>query len=128
MNILIADDDRVQTLMLSTRLKAKGFEVAVAYDAIQAYTAAIRSLPDAIILDIQMPGGTGVAVLKHLKMSTKTRQIPVIVLTGTIDPSEEPQLKELGVARFLYKPVDLEQLYVALSQLLEKPPDPSSAQ
>jgi len=126
--ILIADDDRVQTLMLSTRLKAKGFEVAVAYDAIQAYTVAIRSLPDAIILDIQMPGGTGVAVLKHLKASTKTSQIPVIVLTGTIDPSEEPRLKELGVARFLYKPVDLEQLYVTLSQLLEKPPARSSAQ
>jgi len=67
-------------------------------------------------------------VLKHLKASTKTSQIPVIVLTGTLDPSEEPKLKELGVARFLYKPVDLEQLYVTLSQLLEKPPARSSAQ
>ena len=125
--ILIADDDRVQTLMLSTRLKAKGFEVAVAYDAIQAYTVAMRSLPDAIILDIQMPGGTGVAVLKHLKASTKTRQIPVIVLTGTLDPSEEPTFRELGVAQFLYKPVDMEQLDLALSQITRKSPDPPPA-
>jgi len=127
MNILIADDDRIQTLMLSTRLKEKGFKVAVAYDAIQAWISAIRGLPDAVILDIQMPGGTGVAVLKQLKMSTKTRHIPVIVLTGTIDPGDEPKLMELGVDRLLYKPVDLEQLYLALSQLLPKSPDPSSA-
>jgi DNA-binding response OmpR family regulator len=126
MNILIADDDRIQTLMLSTRLKAKGFDVVVAYDAIQAYATAIRSRPDAIILDIQMPGGTGVAVLKHLKASSKTNQIPVIVLTGTIDPSEEPRLRELGVAQTLYKPVDLEQLYLALSQFAEKAPDSSA--
>jgi len=126
MKILIADDDRVQTLMLSTRLKAKGFKVAVAYDAVQAWISAIRGLPDAIILDIQMPGGTGIAVLKQLKMSTKTSQIPVIVLTGSIDPSAEPKLQELGVDRFLYKPVDLEQLELALSQFAEKPPGPSS--
>jgi len=126
MNILIADDDRIQTLMISTRLKARGFNVVVAYDAIQAYTAAIRSLPDAIILDIQMPGGTGVSVLKHLKASAKTSQIPVIVLTGTLDPSEEPELRELGVAQFLYKPVDLEQVYFALSQLVDKDRDASA--
>ncbi len=127
-SILIADDDKIQTLMLSTRLKAKGFRIAVAHDAVQAWMSAIRSLPDAIILDIQMPGGTGIAVLKQLKMSSKTRKIPVIVLTGTIDPGDEPKLKELGVDRLLYKPVDLEQLDLALSQLMEKDPDPSSAQ
>ncbi|HUZ46224.1 MAG TPA: response regulator [Terriglobia bacterium] len=126
-NILIADDDRVQTLMLSTRLKAKGFKVAVAYDAIQAWISAIRSLPDVIILDIQMPGGTGIAVLKQLKMSSKTSHIPVLVLTGTIDPGDEPRLKELGVSQVLYKPVNLEQLDLALSQFVKKPLDPASA-
>ena len=100
--------------------------MVVAYDAIQAYTAAIRSLPDAIILDIQTPGGTGISVLKHLKASAKTSQIPVIVLTGTLDPSEEPKLQELGVAQFLYKPADLEQVYLALSQLVDKDRDTSA--
>jgi DNA-binding response OmpR family regulator len=127
MKILIVDDDRVRILRLSTRLKAKRFKVDMAYDAIQAWTSAIRSLPDAISLGIQTPGGTGFAVLKQIKMSTKTRQITVIVLTGTIDRSEEPKLKELGVARLLYKPVDLEQLDLALSQLPKKFSDPPSA-
>jgi len=57
MTVLVADDDRVQALMLSTRLKARGFRVTLAYDAILAWMSAIQTLPDVIILDIQMPGG-----------------------------------------------------------------------
>ena len=118
MTVLIADDDRVQTLMLATRLKAKGLKVTVAYDAIQAWIAAIQTLPDLIILDIQMPGGTGIAVLTQLKASTKTSQIPVIVLSGSIDPQIVPKVKDLGADEFLTKPVNLDALYLALSRLL----------
>ena len=118
MKILVADDDRVQTLMLSSRLKEKGFKVTVAYDAIQAWMAAIKTQPDAIILDIQMPGGTGVAVLKQLKASTKTSQIPVVVLSGSIDPKAASMVKDLGADEFLNKPVDMNLLYRTLSLLL----------
>ena len=118
MRILIADDDRVQTVMLSTRLKEKGFKVDVAYDAIQAWMSAIKTRPDAIILDIQMPGGTGVAVLKQLKASSKTCQIPVVVLSGTIDPKAASTVKDLGADEFFPKPIELESLYRTLCQLL----------
>jgi two-component system phosphate regulon response regulator PhoB len=121
--VLLADDDRVQTLMLSTRLKAKGFKVTVAYDAIQAWMAAIKTLPDVIVLDIQMPGGTGIAILKQLKTSTKTCQIPVIVLSGSIDPQIAISVKDLGADEFLPKPVDLDQLYRALSRLVGNTPE-----
>ncbi len=119
MNILIADDDRVQTHMLSSRLKVKGFKVTVAYDAIQAWIAAIRTLPDAIILDIQMPGGTGFAVLKQLKSSEKTKQIPVVVVSGSIDPQAVETVKALGANHYLSKPVDMPSLFSCLSSLLE---------
>ena len=122
MTALVADDDRVQTLMLATRLKAKGFKVTVAYDAVQTWIAAIKTLPDVIILDIQMPGGTGIAVLKQLKASTKTSQIPVIVLSGSIDPQIVPTVIDLGADEFLPKPVDLDELYRTLSRLLGTTP------
>jgi len=118
MTILVADDDRVQTLMLFTRLKAKGFKVIVAYDAIQAWMAAIRTPPDVIILDIQMPGGTGIAVLNQLKSSPRTSEIPVIVLSGSIDPEMVPRVKGLGADAFLPKPVDLDRLFQTLASLL----------
>ena len=123
MKILVADDDRVQTLMLSARLKDKGFKVTMAYDAIQAWMAAIKTQPDVILLDIQMPGGTGIAVLKQLKASSKTCQIPVVVLSGSIDPSAASMVKDLGANEFLTKPVDLDLLYRTLSLVLGRPLD-----
>jgi CheY-like chemotaxis protein len=122
MTALVADDDRVQALMLSTRLKARGFRVTLAYDVIQAWMVAIHTIPDVIILDIQMPGGTGIAVLKQLKSSTKTCQIPVIVLSGSIDPEIIPTVKDLGADEFLSKPVNLQNLYRTLSRLLRTTP------
>lgn len=121
MKILIADDDQIQNLMLSTCLRGRGFKVTVAQDAIQAWTAAVRTSPDAIILDIQMPGGTGYAVLKQLKSSTKTSGIPVIVLSGSIDPNSVETVKALGADKFLKKPADVSLLLSALSQLLGTP-------
>ena len=119
MLILLADDDPIQTLFLTKRLKEKGYRVDTAIDAVQAWVAAARRSPDAIILDIQMPGGSGYAVLKQLKFSAETARIPVIVLSGSIDSKEPAKVRELGADEFLAKPVDLAQLFTTLSRLLE---------
>src|SRR4051794_11201935 len=74
MNILIADDDKVHVHLLTTLLKRRGFGVAVAYDGLQAWSTALRTMPDAILLDIHMPAGTGFEVLRKLKTSSKTSQ------------------------------------------------------
>ncbi len=130
MTILLADDDRVQTLMLTARLRAEGFKVVVAYDGNETFTAAIRNQPDAIVLDLQMPGGTGHVVLKRLKASSKTSQIPVIVVSGSEDPNVIPAVKGLGADEYLPKPVNFEQLHAALVRVLgltPKAPSPDGA-
>ena len=116
--ILIADDSRVQIHIFSAYLVAKGFTVAIAVDALQAWTSALRETPDAIVLDINMPAGSGIDVLRKLRMSSKTQQIPVIVVTGANDPETERMARELGAAEFLHKPVDLGQLHAILARLL----------
>jgi len=121
MLILLADDDPVQTLLLTSRLKQKGYKVDSAINAVQAWMAASRRPPDAVILDIQMPNGSGYAVLKQMKSFSKTMQVPVIVLSGSIDSSDKVKLKELGADEFLSKPVDLAQLFGILSRLLQQP-------
>ena len=60
MKVLLADDDRVLTHLLSSRLQAKGVVMIVAHDAMQAFMSAMKSAPDVIVLDVQMPGGTGI--------------------------------------------------------------------
>jgi two-component system, OmpR family, response regulator len=65
--ILVADDSHFQIALLTTALQEKGFEVVVAQDACQAGMVARRTAPDAIVLDINMPGGSGIEVLRRLR-------------------------------------------------------------
>lgn len=120
MRILIADDDRVLVHQLSMLLRARGADVATAYDAFQAWSLALRSQVDAVILDIQMPGGTGIEVLKKLRNSAKTASLPVVVLTGSVDKQMATKMKELGADEFLTKPVEFPTLYEVLARLTAK--------
>jgi DNA-binding response OmpR family regulator len=118
MTILIADDDRGLVLLLSKHLLKRGFEVAGAYDAMQASVTAIRQPIDAVILDINMPAGTGYEVLKRMRSNPRSSLIPVIVLSGSIQPSEEQKVIAMGADAFLQKPVDLAQLDNLITTLL----------
>ena len=117
MKVLVADDDPIITRLLHSGLRAKGWEVTLAADAMQAVMFASRTPPDAIILDINMPGGTGIGALKRLKASVKTGNIPVLVLSGASDPALPQTVKDLGADEFLLKPVDLDRLDVSLRQM-----------
>ena len=121
MRLLIADDDRALSALLSTRLRALGWTVDVAHDAMQALMFAVRSAPDVIMLDIAMPGGTGIEALKKLKRSAKTMQIPIVVLSGSIEPEEEPRVLGLGAVAFLRKPPDIDALNELLLKLVGAP-------
>lgn len=116
--ILVADDSRFQVVLLTQALRERGFEVVAAQDAMQAGMVALRTAPDVIVLDINMPGGSGIEVLKRLRRSTKTKNIPVVVVSGSNDSDVRQVAIELGVVDFLPKPVDLDQLCKVLSSLL----------
>jgi DNA-binding response OmpR family regulator len=111
MKVLIADDDRVLTHLLTVKLRAKGCEVLVVADAMQVLMAAMRAQPDAIVLDHQMPAGTGLEALRKLKQSSKTAHIPVLVLSGTKDGAVQQEVRSLGADEFLSKPVEPDALY-----------------
>jgi DNA-binding response OmpR family regulator len=116
MTILVADDDKVHVLMLTTLLKKRGFNVGVAYDGLAAWSTALRTQPDAIVLDIHMPAGTGFEVLRKLKLSTKTAQIPVVVLSGSVNAEEVVTIETLGAEEFLRKPADIDALLAAVGR------------
>ena len=127
MKILVADDDGILVSQLSGRLKSKGFEVAVAYDAMQATKAALKESPDAIVLDIGMPGGTGHEVLRRLKNSPSSSRIPVVVISANEDPDMEQMVRSEGANGFFGKPVDFDVLYRALCRLLPRKPAAATA-
>ncbi len=118
MRILLADDDPMVAQVVRTGLRALGWEVDVAADVMQAVMFATRSPPDAMVLDINMPGGTGLTALERLRASMKTRYLPVLVVSATQDPAVPQQAEALGAAGFLAKPVDIDRLHAELCRMV----------
>jgi CheY-like chemotaxis protein len=117
--ILIAEDSRFQLVLLTKALEARGFQVLSVEDGMQASRLALRAQPDAIILDLSMPGGSGLEVLKRLRRSVKTRSIPVLVLTGSSETAARETAISLGAQEFLNKPADLDELARILSNVVK---------
>ena len=121
LNVLIADDDKTFNLLLAAELRAKGWRVTIAADAMQTIMYALRVQPHVIVLDIQMPGGTGITALEKLKASTKTAGIPVLVVSASTDAAMETTVLEAGAVRYLTKPVDIEMLRAEIEALARRP-------
>lgn len=117
--ILIVDDDRVLSHLVASLLREKGHKTLTAFDAVQAMMAAMQRPPvDLIVLDINMPGGSGEETLMKLKRSTRTSQIPVIILSGSIDSQGQERVRSLGANAVLSKPLVPEELFQALAAAL----------
>jgi two-component system phosphate regulon response regulator PhoB len=116
--ILVADDDRVVVELLSLGLRARGFVVTAAADAMQVIMAVRRTPPAAILLDLVMPGGTGYEALKRLRANAGTHGIPVIAISASTDPELPHKVRELGANAFLLKPLRLDDVAATLRQLI----------
>jgi CheY-like chemotaxis protein len=118
--VLIADDSRVHVHLLTSWLEEEGFEVVPTFDAVQAWMGVTRNHPDVVVLDINMPGGSGIDVLKRLKSSAKTNRIPVVVISGNAGLDMRDFVQRLGAADLLEKPLDQEQFRKALQRVTGK--------
>lgn len=112
--ILIVDDHADTRLLVSARLKKHQYNTVFAADAMQAIAVARETLPDAILLDLSLPGGNGFIVLTRLKANTALSGIPVIILTADESPESELKGLEAGAEAFLHKPVQEEALIAAV--------------
>ncbi len=126
--ILIIEDDVDLATVLQMNLESKGFKVVLAHDAIQGTSMTHSEKPDLIILDINLPAGGGLAILKNVKISIKTKTIPVIVLSGSEDEQLIHQVLHGGVEDYIKKPYELEDLHQRIKCILrlDNPPPPLS--
>lgn len=119
--ILIIEDDKDIAMMLATVLRLAGYEVRHAPDAVMAITVATNEAPDAILLDLMLPGGGGLKVLERLRSMVPTGIIPVIVVTASGVANKEESLRA-GAQAFLNKPVDPDELLATLTEILGETP------
>ena len=107
-SILVVDDDESIRELLRLHLSAAGYEVHVAPDAIAAGYLVLRSPPDLIITDINMPHMDGFEFIAALKADTTIPRIPVVFLTSYEEGDERG--KALGAVGYLTKPVRADKL------------------
>jgi len=118
-SVLIVDDDRDLLLGLGIRLRAAGYHVTIALDAITAIAAARREPPDLIVLDIGLPGGDGLTVLRSFKFVASLASIPVIILTAR-DMSLKEKAMSSGAYAFFQKPADNDELLATIVDALRE--------
>lgn len=118
--ILVIEDEADLARLLVKRLTKHGFEVMAAADAIQGTGMAHEKAPDLIILDLMLPGGGGLTVLKNLRLSVQTRYIPVVVLTGSANEEYKEKILAEGVEAYFEKPCDCDTLITTVKDILKK--------
>ena len=128
--ILIIDDDLMLAKLMRRRFITAGYEVLVVPDAILGNQEAHQFKPDIIILDMMLPGGGGLSVLKGLESSVYTAAIPVLVITGLQRDCHEGYFKEISqfqVEGCLEKPFDGAKLLAEVERVLEEHSPKSAA-
>ncbi len=116
--VLVVDDELNIVRMVSTRLMASGYEVLSAGSGSEALELARKHRPDAIVLDVMMPGLDGGAVAQKLRENAETAQIPVIFLTALVHEAEAKELCGDG-QYYLAKPFKAMELLNLLNQLVK---------
>ena len=115
--VLVVDDEAHIRDLLRQELEAVGYHVREAVDGYDAINQAKTNPPDLIVLDVMMPGINGFDVVPVLRGAPETAQIPLIILS-IIDDRQRG--KQLGVDRYLTKPVRIEELIENIDSLLKQ--------
>jgi DNA-binding response OmpR family regulator len=111
--ILVVEDNDDLRRLFRDRLKSAGFDVREASDGMQALRSIEDVPPDLVVLDIGLPMLDGLSVRDELAAHAETRDIPIVVVTGTL-----ADVGRVKAARVLRKPVDLDDLVAAVRALL----------
>jgi DNA-binding response OmpR family regulator len=119
--ILIVEDDQNIAKALAIRLKAHGYGVTVAPDALSGVEVALKIEPDLVLLDISMPAGDGFMVAERIQNLVPT-ETPMIFVTASRKPGLRERAKELRAAAFFQKPFNAEDLLGAIQLALAGSP------
>ena len=115
--ILLVEDDPVINQTVADRLTAEGYDVVRAYDGPGAVAACAESRPDAVVLDVMLPGFDGLEVCRRIQAD---RPVPVLMLTARDDESDILVGLGVGADDYLTKPFRMKELVARISALLRR--------
>ncbi len=101
----VVDDDALSRKHLRTVLAFHGYSVQLSDSGAQARPTLLAQPPDAVLLDLQMPGETGYELLAWMRQQPSLAHIPAICVTASVPPSERERVRAAGFAFFVPKPI-----------------------
>ena len=117
--ILVVDDEEDMLKLLKIRLQQENFNVVLAGDGVMAIKTAEQEMPDLILMDIMMPNMDGYSCLKEIRKLAKTKDIPVLMLSG----KEEEKVRDLfafqKISGYIEKPFELDDIVSKIKETLK---------
>lgn len=121
---MIVDDDGDNAETLTLLLRAEGYEVHAVHDGLHALPAVQRLDPDAVLLDIDLPGRDGFHVAREIRSLDIDRRMLLVATTGWARHADRETAKVCGFDHFLAKPLDLSLLLKVLEPMKKQEPSP----
>jgi len=118
--ILIVDDSRTAVALFTRTLSQAGFKTISATDGLEGVSAAKEHLPDLILMDVVMPRLNGFQATRKIRKNDTTAHIPIIIVSGEQQATEQFWGKRVGANAFLTKPVDRGELFKGIFEMLDK--------
>ena len=118
--ILVVDDEKDIVDLVSYNLEREGFAVVRAFDGQAAWDKVRAEKPDLVVLDLMLPGMSGLEICKRIRGDAMTRNLPVIMLTARTDPVDIVLGLELGADDYVTKPFGVRELVARVRAVLRR--------
>lgn len=119
LTILIVDDSRTVVAAFTKVLTQAGFKTITASNGIEGVARAKADLPDLVLMDVVMPGLNGFQATRQIRKAESTSHIPIIIVSGEQQATEQFWGKRVGANAFLTKPVDRGQFFATIFETLK---------
>lgn len=117
--VLIVEDNEKNMKLARDVLQAKGYATLEAVTGEEGVRLAKEKKPNLVLMDIQLPGISGIEAFRQLRADPQTAGIPVVALTASVTPADRSQISQAGFSAFLGKPINLKEFLDTVKRLAE---------
>lgn len=119
--VMIVEDEPANQKLFSDLLNNLGYRVLLAKSGLEAIDLALKEMPDLILMDIGLPGISGLDATKIIKANNLTKQIPIVAVTAFAMKEDETRAFQAGCDSFIAKPVNIRDLIKEVERWVARP-------
>jgi two-component system cell cycle response regulator DivK len=117
--ILIVEDNEKNLKLVRDVLQVKGYQTLEARTAEEGIALARERLPDLVLMDIHLPGISGIEAIGRLRADTRTARIPVVAVTASVMQGDLKQITDAGFDGYVAKPINLKSFLETVKRVLD---------